>query len=363
VKTEFTMVGLVTDAYGGHGGIAQYNRDFFGALVGCKELSSLIVIPRNAPNEVATPTRIRQTAPRPDRALYVVATILQALSLRIDIVFCGHLFMAPLALFIARLKRAKLIVQMHGVEAWQRPKPLCRAAVEVADLVLCVSRYTRAQVLNWAAIAPERVVVLPNTIGANFTPGDRSAPRHAWGLGGKKVLLSVGRISARERYKGHDRVIRTIPQLLAAGHDVIYIIVGEGDDRERLEMLADQEGVASRVRFMGALDAAALIDAYRMADLFVMPSIGEGFGIAFLEAMACGTPALGLAVGGALDALGDGELGLLTSEADLATTVSRILRGAKPDPRSLAMAVVRRFGPEPFAARAGAVIDRLRGAA
>ena len=357
------MMALVPDAYGGHGGIAQYNRDFFGALVGCEEVFSIIVIPRNAPNEVATPTRIRQTAPRPDRALYVVATVLQALSLRIDVVFCGHLFMAPLALLIARLKRAKLIVQMHGVEAWQRPTPLCRAAVEMADLVLCVSRYTRAQVLNWAAIAPERVVVLPNTVGANFTPGDGSALRHAWGLGGKKALLSVGRISARERYKGHDRVIRTIPQLLEAGHDAMYIIVGEGDDRKRLQILVDQEGVADRVRFMGALDTTALVDAYRMADLFVMPSTGEGFGIAFLEAMACGTPAIGLNVGGTTDALADGELGVLTCEADLASTLSRILGGAKPDPRSLAMAVVRRFGPEPFAARAGAVIGQLRRAA
>jgi phosphatidyl-myo-inositol dimannoside synthase len=357
VTSAYKVLALVTDAYGGCGGIAQYNRDFLGALVICGAASSIVVVPRHAENEAVTPALVRQTAPRPSRALYVVGTIRQALSLRIDVVFCGHLFLAPLALFIARLKRAKLIVQMHGVEAWQRPTPLCRAAVEAADLVLCVSRYTRAQVLNWAAIAPERVVVLPNTVGVNFTPGDGSALRHAWGLGGKKVLLSVGRISARERYKGHDRVIRTIPQLLAAGHDAIYIIVGEGDDRERLQMLADQEGVASRVRFMGALDAAALVDAYRMADLFVMPSTGEGFGIAFLEAMACGTPALGLAVGGAVDALGDGELGLLTSEADLANALSRSLREAKPG--SLAAAVARRFGAALFTTGACAAVNRL----
>lgn len=360
MKSAYKVLALATDAYGGCGGIAQYNRDFLSALVNCGAASSIVVVPRNAPNEAVTPALVRQAAPRPGRALYVVATILQALLVRIDIVFCGHLFMAPLALFVARLKRAKLIVQMHGVEAWQRPTPLCRAAVEVADLVLCVSRYTRAQVLNWAAIAPERVVVLPNTIGANFTPGDGSAPRHAWDLGGKKVLLSVGRISARERYKGHDRVIRTLPQLLEAGHDAIYIIVGEGDDRERLQMLADREGVASRVRFMGALDAATLIDAYRMADLFVMPSTGEGFGIAFLEAMACGTPALGLAVGGALDALGDGELGLLTSEADLANALSRGLRNAKPDSGLLAATVARRFGAALFTTGACAAVNRLR---
>ena len=73
-------------------------------------------------------------------------------------------------------------------------------------------------------------------------------------------------------------------------------------------------GVADRVRFMGEVGPDILVDAYRMADLFVMPSTGEGFGIAFIEAMACGTPALGLAVCGARDAFGDGELGMLHTE-------------------------------------------------
>jgi phosphatidylinositol alpha-1,6-mannosyltransferase len=268
--------------------------------------------------------------------------------------------MAPLALLIARLKQAKLIIQMHGIEAWQRPISLCRMAVEAANLILCVSRHTRAQVLNWAAITPERVVVLPNTVGVNFTPGDGLKLRSAWGLQGKRVLLSVGRMSAHERYKGHDRVIQTIPKLLDAGHDLVYVIVGEGDDRARLQLLAELEGVADRVYFMGALDHAILVDAYRMADLFVMPSTGESFGIAFLEAMACGTPALGLAVGGAVDVLGEGGLGKAVSEHDFISALELALDHGKPDATALAAAVVSRFGPESFGARAGAVIGRLR---
>jgi phosphatidyl-myo-inositol dimannoside synthase len=70
--------------------------------------------------------------------------------------------------------------------------------------------------------------------------------------------------------------------------------IGEGDDRERFEKIAREIGVAERVRFLGAVDQQRLVAAYRMADLFVMPSTGEGFGIAFLQAMASGTPALGL---------------------------------------------------------------------
>jgi phosphatidylinositol alpha-1,6-mannosyltransferase len=166
-------------------------------------------------------------------------------------------------------------------------------------------------------------------------------------------------MSAQERYKGHDRVIRAIPQLLQAGHDVVYAIVGEGDDRARLQLLADQAGVVDRVRFMGALDAATLIDAYRMADLFVMPSTGEGFGIVFLEAMACGTPALGLAVGGAVDVLVESGLGNAVTEHDFISALEHALDQRKPDTAALASAVVRRFGRAPFQAGVKAALSRL----
>ena len=350
---------LVTDAFGGHGGMAQYNRDFFETMVNCGLASSLMVLPRFAANEVVTPPLVRQLTPRAGRAFYVVAAIRESLFRSIDVVFCGHLFTAPLALLIARLKRAKLIIQMHGIEAWQRPTWPCRMAVEAADLVLCVSRYTRTQVLNWAAIAPERVVVLPNTVGVRFTPGDGSKLRTKWGLLGKRVLLSVGRMSTQERYKGHDRVIRAVPKLLDAGQDVVYVIVGEGDDRSRLHLLADQQGVADRVWFTGALDHATLVDAYRMADLFVMPSTGEGFGIAFLEAMACGTAALGLAVGGAVDPLVESGLGKAVKEGDFISALECALDQPKPDNAVLASAVVRRFGRMRFEAGTIAALSRL----
>jgi glycosyltransferase involved in cell wall biosynthesis len=72
-----------------------------------------------------------------------------------------------------------------------------------------------------------------------------------------------------------------------------YVVVGDGDDRARLQNLAKERDLTERVRFVGAQPQGVLADVYRMADLCVMPSTGEGFGIAFLEAMACGTPALG----------------------------------------------------------------------
>ena len=350
---------LVTDAFGGHGGIAQYNRDFLGALAEGSAPSSITVLPRLAPERTAAPAAIDQLPARRGRLAYAATALLTAFRRRIDIVFCGHLYMTPLAWLIARLKGAKLVLQMHGIEAWPHPSRLQRAATEAADLVLCVSRHTRACVVGWAAIAPERVVVVPNTVADGFTPGYGRELRAALGIEAKRVLLTVGRMDSRERYKGHDRVIAAIPDLVTWGHDVVYVIIGQGDDRARLEDLAREIGIAERVRFLGAVAAGSLAETYCMADLFVMPSTGEGFGIVFLEAMASGTPALGLSVDGARDALADGELGTAVLESDLAPAIARLLAMPRPDPDALSRAVRARFGRRIFHVQVRTALDRL----
>jgi phosphatidylinositol alpha-1,6-mannosyltransferase len=359
MKSSPTMLALVTDAFGGLGGIAQYNRDFLGAVADTRAVSSITVLPRHAPDLVRVPGIIEQMPARSGRSAYAIAALRTALSRRFDLVFCGHLFMAPLAALITRLKGAKLIVQTYGVEAWPRPSLPQRAALEAADLVLCISRHTRAAVLSWAAIEPERVLVVPCTVGEAFRPGDGSTRRAALALEGKRILLTVGRMDSRERYKGQDRVIATISDLVAKGHDICYLVVGEGDDRARLEALARDAGVRERVRFLGGIELQSLVEIYRIADLFVLPSTGEGFGVVFLEAIASGTPSLGLDVAGAKDALADGHLGTAVSEAELSVTLARLLAAPMPDPNALAAAARARFGRETFAASTRTVLSRL----
>ena len=353
------ILALVTDAFGGRGGIAQYNRDFLGALAE-SGVRAITALPRHARDAVSTPPAVRQLPARAGRLPYTLGAVMVAIRLRPSVVFCGHLYMSPLASAIARLCGARLIVQMHGIEAWLQPSRCQRMAVESADLVLCVSRHTRAAVLSWAAIAPERVVVIPDTVADAFAPSDGTAPRSISRPDGRRVLLTVGRLDRRERYKGHDRIIDVIPQLVARGHDIAYVIVGEGDDRPRLEERARANGMADRVHFVGPVGTEKLPEAYRTADLFVMPSKGEGFGIAFLEAMASGTPALGLAVGGACDALADGELGtMLAEDDDLAAAIARLLSAPKPDAQLLSAKTRARFGRDVFRERVALVFDRL----
>jgi phosphatidyl-myo-inositol dimannoside synthase len=360
---KLRCLALVTDAFGGRGGIAQYNRDFLTALASPPLAAGVEVLPRHAPDVPELPPGVVQAAARRGRLRYSAAAVLAACRGRPGIVFCGHLHMAPLAAAVARLAGARLIVQTHGVEVWPVPPWPRRVAVEAADLVLCVSRHTRAAVLQWADIAPERAIVIPDTIGEPFAPGDGAALRSAWGLAGKKVLLTVGRLDPRERYKGQDRVMRAIPVLAARGHDILYVVVGEGGDRGRLERLAHALGLAERVRFTGALPREQLVEVYRMADLYVMPSTGEGFGIAFLEAMASGTPTLGLAIAGARDALADGELGTVIGETELTATLDDLLAAPPAGRRQIADRVRARFGRAVFRERVALALDRLCAAA
>lgn len=351
------LLALVTDAFGGRGGIAQYNRDFLAALASAG--SKVVALPRHAPDAEQPPNGIEQRPARLGRLSYSCAVIVETLRMKPDIVFCGHIYMAPLGWIAARLAGAKLVIQAHGIDAWPRPSRFECWACEQASAILSVSRYTRARVLDWAAIAPERALVVPDTVDECYAPGDGSELRREWRLENKKVLLTVGRMRSSEQYKGHDRVIEALPSLIAAGHDIVYVIAGEGDDRSRLEQLAQTAGISERVRFVGALPRKKLVDAYRMADLFVMPSTGEGFGIAFLEAMACGTPALGLDVAGARDALCDGELGIPADEQNLMQAISESLARPKPDPDALHHAVKVRFGRESFRVRINTVFTEL----
>ena len=306
------ILALVTDAFGGSGGIAQYNRHLLSSLAGCDLVGEVVVLPRGAearPGEL--PLGLRQLAPVSRRLAYSLTALSEARTHRpVHIVFCGHLFMAPLAAVIAKLHRAPLWVQVHGIEAWQETSGLHRRSLEMATLVTSVSRYTRRRLLAWAGVDPDRVKVLPNTFDPVFTPGPKPVyllDRYA--AHGKKILMTISRLAASERYKGHDHVIRVLPRVISEHPETIYLVVGDGDDRPRLEALASKYGVRDRVKFAGSALAEELPDYLRLADLLVMPSTGEGFGIVFLEAMAAGVDVIGGNRDGSLDPLADGVLG------------------------------------------------------
>lgn len=136
-------------------------------------------------------------------------------------------------------------------------------------------------------------------------------------------------MSADERYKGHDELIECWPLVLHHVPDAQLVIVGKGDDRDRLMKKAAAAGLGDRVLFPGFVDDATRDTILEQAALFAMPSRGEGFGIVYLQAMRLGTPCLGSVADAAGDIIIEGETGRLVDQDDrqaLAAAIIPILR-------------------------------------
>src|SRR5262245_2777923 len=120
---EMRFLALLTDGFGAGSGIAQYNRDFLSAIAASASTKLIVAIPRFGRVEVADlPERLSQLGPAPSRTAYAARAFSAALTRGpFEIVFCGHLYMAPLAAAVARFLRIPLWLQLHGIEAWQPP--------------------------------------------------------------------------------------------------------------------------------------------------------------------------------------------------------------------------------------------------
>lgn len=247
------------------------------------------------------------------------------------IVLAGHPNLAPIAVWMQKtLRRAHAIVIAHGIEVWQ-PLPLVRrAAIRHARVVAGPSSDTIQKLIDVQAVHADRTHLLPWPLNPDFLTLTRSAnlplpPAFPSG----QVILTIGRAAATERYKGTDDLIRAVSQLRSEFPDLHLVAIGGGDDLSRLQKLADENGSASTVHFLQRLSRDELAACYARADVFAMPSVGEGFGLVFLEAMAFGKPVVAAACGGALDLVHDGSNGLLVPERDsvaLANALRRLLQ-------------------------------------
>ncbi len=332
---------LTTDAYGGHGGIAQYNRDFFTALASHPAIDELVVLAR---------TQAHPTGPLPPKVTFAsgaargkLAFLGEALRAaertRFDVMICGHLNLLPIAWPLALLRRAPILLMIYGVEAWKPFRGAFGARfVDKVDATVSISAVTLERFRGWARPRGDKSFVLPNAFDpAGYGPGPKPADLVAkYGLAGKRVILTFGRMDANERYKGFDEVLEVLPSLPA---DVSYLCAGDGSDRPRLEDKARALGLGGRVVFTGRVEEARKADVYRLADAFVMPGRGEGFGFVFLEAMACGIPVVASSIDGSREAVRQGELGLLVhpddKDAIRAATLEALGRGRGPVPAGL----------------------------
>ena len=226
------------------------------------------------------------------KARYVAESIRAVVKERFDVVICSHINLLSIAAAAATAQRVPLVLVLYGIEAWKPPRGLAAKLVKRADAVVAISEFTKKQFLKWSGVESGRVHVIPCCVDANrFGVGPkREDLLRRYRLRGRTVMLTVARLAGKERAKGIDEVMESLPLIAREIPNVSYLVVGDGTDRERLEEKAVALGVSNRVVFAGFVAEEEKADHYRLADAYVMPGRGEGFGIVYLEALACGLP-------------------------------------------------------------------------
>jgi len=253
-------------------------------------------------------------------ARFFIKSLRLALTRRFDAV---HAFRALpeglVAWLVARLTFRPVVIYAHGEEltTWGMggKYKAMRFALRHASTIIANSDFTRKELLNMGVCEQRIALISPGVDIERFRPGlPCDDLKRRIGLApGEKLILSVGRLSRR---KGFDMVVRSLPELIGQGIAVRYALIGIGEDHDYLINLSREMGVEDRVHLLGHVSPEDLPRWYNACDVFVMPNREingdtEGFGMVFIEAAACGKPAVAGSAGGASQAVDDSNTGLI----------------------------------------------------
>jgi glycosyltransferase involved in cell wall biosynthesis len=301
---------LVTDAFGGHGGIALYVRNVLRALCQHPSEPQVVAIPRVIPGplEPLPPNLTYVIEAKGTKVRFCAAAIKELVRRRdFDLVICTHIHLLSVAEVARKVTGAPLVLFVYGIDSWRPTEhPLSNLLVRRVDAIVSIRELTLERLKQWVSLHGVATYVLENAIQLDQYG---VAPRNQalvtkYGLEGKRVLMTLGRVE--EPRKGFDEVIQVLPGLSKEMPDIAYVVAGMGHDLGRLRSLAAKAGVADRVIFTGLIDDADKPDHYRLADVFAMPGSDPTFDrypvrFVFLEAMACGLPVVASQPDGAYD--------------------------------------------------------------
>ncbi len=203
---------------------------------------------------------------------------------------------------------------------------ITKFSIERSDAVTAVSEFLKDE--TYRAFGCQRcdIEVIPNFVNlGEYYPSDETQCRAALAPSGTKVLMHISNFRPVKRVpdivRAFARVLESVPAVL--------VLVGDGPQRPEVEAEVQRLGVGSSVRFLGKVNFVA--DLLRAADLYVLPSASESFGVSALEAMACGVPVIGTNVGGLPEVVRDGETGALVPVGDVEAMADRALEFLEPD--------------------------------
>jgi phosphatidylinositol alpha-1,6-mannosyltransferase len=245
----------------------------------------------------------------------------EAAAFRPELTLSAHIVASPAAAGIRRTLGARTVQYFYAKEIGNKPR-LARFAARHADAGISISSYTSGLLSEHGAVPPVLRLIAP---GVDLPADPAPLPSQ------RPTIVTISRLA--DRYKGHDVLIRALALVRERVPDVRWVIVGDGPLRAELEQLTRVHDVDRSVSFLGSVSDEERDAWLRRADLLAMPSrlpdgrlAGEGFGIVYLEAGAFGKPVVAGNVAGALDAVLDGETGLLVDPTDPAAVGEAIAR-------------------------------------
>lgn len=307
---------LFLEVFAQEGGIQSYIKDVFNAYQSLDYQAKLLVL-RDDPHSIIPFSAdkikfsgFRNNSTSMGRLKLSLALLKCLLFNRPRHIYCGHIKLVSLTQFFSRLFNIPYTVLTYGKEVWNPLPPSEKKALQNAQQIWTISRYSGDRLAESNQINPQKIKILPCVVDSNkFAIGEKPAELiNKYQLEDSLVLFTVARLWSGDIYKGVDVTIRALPKVLTVFSNVKYLVVGRGDDQPRLQKLTTDLGIADKVIFAGFVPNEALVDHYRVADAYIMPS-QEGFGIVYLEAMCCGKPVLSGDDDGSADPLQDGHLG------------------------------------------------------
>ena len=265
----------------------------------------------------------------------LIVLMILVMRYRVKVVCIGELISNGWMVFPVRyLLGRRVILYTHGEEITQEGGGALvrgrRLFLRHAHAIISVSRFCQGVIASTYRIDPRKIFYVPNGVDLDtFCPGPSARDTLPAVLRDRKIILSVSRLVER---KGHEMLIRAMPQVLARIPEAHCLIVGSGPLAAHLRAQVASLGLEAQISFLGSQPLSTLVALYRSADLFVLPchplpdGDTEGFGLVFLEANACRLPVVAGAAGGTVEAVIDGETGLIVDGTDLEEIAGAMIR-------------------------------------
>ncbi len=324
------------------GGIQKYNKNFLRALSETDTEVSIVELKRRGIFS---------------KIVFILTAVKKLLQFKPKIVVCAHINFSPLGYFFKKFFNKNYMILTYGIEAFGIKSLLKLRALKNSKMIITISNYTKEKLIQQISSIQPRIFIMANSVdGDEFKPQKKSDELlRRFNLFDKKIILTVARLKKSEKYKGYDKVIECLPQVIKVVPNIAYILIGSGDDADRARELTHKLNLNNYVIMPGFVSDKELTDYYNLCDVFVMPSKYEGFGFVFIEALACGKPVVAGNQDGSREALLAGGLGISVDPGNtnkIAEAIIKVLEKKIPpkllDSQYLRERVLEAYGFDKF---------------